>query len=129
MALVLLNDVLGVRVGVERVHQDKRHVDLVCAVEIFNLANREIEERHSIADLNDRLGSNTTHGGTETSIELQYRELVQERDGLGVCKVVVVDDLALGRWRNAVPVESASLRLIVQIPAEKTKEVVHLSLE
>lgn len=109
MALVLLDNGSSVIVGVERVHQDEGHVDTVGAVEVFNLTDRQVEEGHAVTDLNDGLGSDATHGGTQTSVELEDSELVQELDGLGVGKVLVVDDLSLGGRGNAVPVTIALL--------------------
>jgi len=53
MTLVFLDDVLGVVVCVEGVHENERDVDIVCAVEVLNLSDRQIEERHAITDLDD----------------------------------------------------------------------------
>lgn len=104
MALVLLDDGGGVVVGVERVHQDERHVDVVGAVEELDLSHGKVEEGHAVTDLDDRLGTDATHRGTETTVELEDGQLVQELDRLGVGKVLVVDDLALSGGSNAVPV-------------------------
>ena len=81
VALVLLDDGCGVVVGVERVHENKRNVDIVGAVEVFNLADRQVEEGHAVTDLNDGLGTNATHGGTETTVELDNSQLVEELNG------------------------------------------------
>lgn len=109
VALVLLDDGSGIVVGVERVHQEEGNVDVVCAVEVLDLADRQVEEGHAVTDLNDGLGSNTTHGSTKTSVELEDGELAQELNRLGIGEVLVVDDLALGGRGNAVPVAVASL--------------------
>ena len=81
MALVLLDDGLGVLVGVEGVHEDEGDVDVVGAVEVLDLADREVEEGHAVADLDDGLGTDATHGGTETTVELDNSQLVQELNG------------------------------------------------
>lgn len=104
VALVLLDDGRGIVVGVERVHQDERHVRVISAVQVLDLSHGKVQEGHAITDLNDGLGANATHGSTETTIQLQNSQLVQELDSLRVGKVVVVDHLALSGWRNAVPV-------------------------
>lgn len=78
VALIFLNDVLCILVGVERVHEDERHVDVIGAVEIFDLAHREIKEGHTLAYLDDGLWTDTSHGGTETTVEFEDRELVEE---------------------------------------------------
>lgn len=112
MALVLLDDGSGIIVGVERVHQDEGNVDVVCAVEVLDLADRQVEEGHAVTDLNDGLGSNAAHRGTETSVELEDGELAQELNGLSVGEVLVVDDLALGGRGNAVPVAMTPLAIV-----------------
>lgn len=48
MVLVLLDDALRVVIGVERVHEDKGNVDFVDRVQVLDLANREIKERHPL---------------------------------------------------------------------------------
>lgn len=129
VALVLLDDVGGVLVGVEGVHEDEGHVDIVGAVEVLDLTDGQVKERHAIADLNDGLGADTAHGGTETTVELEDSELVKELNRLGVAKAVVVDDLlGLGRG-DLLPVNLVALGLVVQVAAEESEEVVHLGLE
>lgn len=51
--LVLLDDGLRVFIGVEGVHENKRDIDIVGAVKVLDLANRQIKEGHAIPDLND----------------------------------------------------------------------------
>jgi hypothetical protein len=71
---------------------------------VLDLTDGQIQEGHAIADLDNGLGSNATHGSAETTVELQHSQLVEEIDGIGVGEVVIVDDLALGGRSNAVPV-------------------------
>lgn len=104
VSLVFLDDGRGIVVGVERVHEDEGDIDIVGSVEEFNLSHGQVEERHAISDFDDGLGTDATHGGTETTVELQDGELVEELDGLSVGKVLIVDDLTLGGRGNAVPV-------------------------
>lgn len=104
MALVLLDDGGGIIVGVERVHQEERHVRAVCSVQVLDLADGEIQKGHTVTNLDDGLGANATHGGTETTVQLQDCQLVQECDGLGVGQVIVVHNLTLGGRCNTIPV-------------------------
>jgi len=129
VTFVLLDDGSSVIVGIERVHQDEGHVRVVCPVEVLDLADRHVKEGHAIADFDDRLGADATHGGTQTTVELQDGELVEEADGLRVRKVLVINDLALGRRGNTIPVDSVALGLVIEIATEQREEVVHLSLE
>jgi hypothetical protein len=108
VALVLLNNGSSVVVCVERVHEDERDVDVVCAVEVLDLSNGKVEEGHAITNLDNRLGANATHRGSQTTVELENSELVEELDRLGVGKVLVVDDLALGGRSNAIPISTLS---------------------
>ena len=129
VALVLLNDGLGVLVGVEGVHEDEGDVDVEGAVKVLDLADGQIQEGHTLTDLDDGLGADTAHGGTETTVQLDDGELVQELDGGVSTELVVADDLrGLGR-SNAVPVDGVALGLVVEEAAEQSEEVVHFSFE
>lgn len=112
VALVLLDDGSSVIVGVERVHQDEGDVDVVGAVEELNLADRKVKERHAVTDLNDRLGADAAHRGTETTVQLEDGELVEELNRLGGREVLVVDNLALGRGSDTVPVTACCVSVI-----------------
>lgn len=129
VALVLLDDVLGVIVGVEGVHENERDIDVVCAVEIFNLADRQVKERHAFTDFDNGLGADAAHGCSETTIELENGELVEEFDGSRVSKLVVVNNLTGLRRSDAIPVDDVSFGTVVQVTAEEGEEVVHLSFE
>jgi hypothetical protein len=104
VALVFLDDVLSVVIRVEGVHENERDVDIVGAIEVLNLSDGQIEEGHAIADFNDRLWADAAHRGTKTTVELEYGKLAQESDRLRVGKLIVVDNLVLGRRCNAIPV-------------------------
>jgi hypothetical protein len=78
VVLVFLNNAGSVVVRVERVHEDEGHVDPVLRVEVLDLAHRQVEEGHVVADFNDRLGTDTAHGGAETAVELEHGELVED---------------------------------------------------
>ena len=129
VALVLLDDGLGVLVGVEGVHQDEGDVDVEGAVEVLDLADGEIEEGHALADLNDGLGADAAHGGTETTVQLDDGELVEELDGGVPAQVVVVDDLGGLGGSDAVPVDGVPLGLVIEEATEEGEEVVGLGLE
>ena len=129
VALVFLDDGLGVLVGVERVHEDKGDVDIVGAVQVLNLAHREVEEGHALTDLDDGLGANATHGSTETTVQLDDGQLVEEFNRGLVAQLTVVDDLGGLRRGDAVPVDDVALGLVIEETTEEGKEVVHLGLE
>ena len=56
VVLVFLDNALGIVVRVERVHENEGHIDLVDLVEMLDLSHGEIQESHSFADFNCRLG-------------------------------------------------------------------------
>ena len=94
---ILLNDTGCIIVRIERVHEDERNVDLMFRIEVLirtksqnqllcllgfsasckrfrahlDLSNTEIQESHSLSNFNDGFGSDATHGGAKTSVELQ----------------------------------------------------------
>jgi hypothetical protein len=129
MSLVLLDDVLCVIVSVEGVHENERNVDVVCAVEVFDLADGQVKERHAFTDFDNGLGADATHGSSETTIELENSKLVEEFDRCRVSELVVVNDLAGLRRGDALPVDSVALGTVVQETAEEGEEVVHLGFE
>lgn len=75
---VLFNDAKGVFVSVERGHENKGHIDAVCGVEMFDLADSQIEESHLILDFESALRTGHAHGSTETTIDLEDCELVED---------------------------------------------------
>lgn len=129
VSLVLLDDVGSVLVGVEGVHEDEGDVDVVGAVEELDLTDGEVEERHAVADLDDGLGADAAHGGTETTVELEDGELAEELNRLAVAEAVVVNNLLGLRRGDALPVNLVALGLVVEVTTEQGEEVVHLSLE
>lgn len=56
MVLVFLNDTLGVLIGVERVHENERDIDLVSLIQVFDLSHGEVQESHPLADFDCRFG-------------------------------------------------------------------------
>lgn len=129
VTLVLLDDGLGVLVGVEGVHEDEGNIDIIGAVQVLDLTHGQVEEGHALTNLNDRLGANATHRGTKTTVQLDNSQLVEELNRGLVAQVVVVDDLRGLRRGDAVPVDGVALGLVIQETTEESKEVVHLSLE
>jgi hypothetical protein len=122
-----LNDASGVLVGVERVHEDERNVDVVSRVEVLttrrvsgmsdrgnegeeerklylDLTNREIQESHTLSNFNDTLGSDTSHRRTETSVEFEHGEFVEERRIRTLRQIRVSLDLIVVGSFNLVPV-------------------------
>lgn len=111
VALVFLDDILGIIVGVEGVHENKWDVDVVCAVKVFDLSDGKIKEGHAITDFDNGLGANTAHGCTKTTVELENSKLAQETDRFGVSELVVVNNLFRRRWGNTLPVTNSKLAL------------------
>ena len=69
----------------------------------LDLADREVEESHALADLDNRLGTDTAHGSTETTVELEDGELVE--DGrVDLVKDLVGADLLGLRGVDLLPV-------------------------
>lgn len=108
MVLVLLDDAGSVVIGVERVHENEGDVDVELLVEVLDLAHRQVEEGHALAHLDDRLGSNTAHGSTETTIELEDGKLVEDRGVDAIEDLVGADLFRLGRL-DLFPVASGSV--------------------
>ena len=92
VVLVFLDNSSSVIVGVERVHKDERDIDTVSRVEVLlcqplhsqsttsthlNLPNGQVKESHTLPNFNDGLGSNTTHGSTKTTVQLQNSKFVE----------------------------------------------------
>lgn len=108
VTFIFLDDILGVLVGIERVHEDERHVHIVGAVEIFDLSYREIEKRHALTNLNDGLRTNASHGRAKTTIQFENSELVEILNGFRVCQGLIIDDL-ISLWRSdMIPVSTKS---------------------
>jgi hypothetical protein len=94
VVLIFLDNSSSVIIGVERVHEDERDIDTVSRVEVLlcqpiphtqstttthlNLPNGQVKESHTLPNLNDGLGSNTTHGSTKTTVQLQNSKLVED---------------------------------------------------
>jgi hypothetical protein len=111
VSLVFFDDVGGVGMGVERVHEHEWYSDIVLLVQMLNLANRQVQEGHSLTNLDDGLWANAAHRGTKTSVELEHSQLAQELSRLLVLKLVVVNDLTLSRWCNTIPVPGSRLAI------------------
>jgi len=73
----------------------------------LDLPDREIKESHVVSDLNDRLGANTTHGGTETTVELEDGKLVEDV-GVNVGEDFVRADLFRLGGLDTLPVAGVS---------------------
>ena len=73
----------------------------------LNLPDRQVQEGHVVPDLDDRLGADTAHRRTETTVELEHSELVKDgRVDVGE-DLVLLDLLGLGRL-NPLPVATIS---------------------
>lgn len=60
LVCVFLDDAYRVVMGVERGHEDERHVDLVLLIQELDLTDSEIEERHVVLDLQSALRASHT---------------------------------------------------------------------
>lgn len=130
VALVLLDDLGGVSISVERVHQKKWHVGIVFSVQVLNLSNRQVQEGVTVSHFNDRLWANATHGGTQTTVQLQDGQLGKTfGDLFRGLQVAVLNDLTWRRRLDFVPLQSRTRSLISQVSSEQGKEGVHLGLE
>ncbi len=103
---LFLDDVGSVIIGVERVHEDERNIDVVCLVEKFDLAHSQIKERHAVSYFDDGLGADTTHRGTQTAVQLEHSQFAEKLNGFRICEIFVVYDLALSRGGDAIPVSA-----------------------
>jgi len=126
VALVLLNDALGVVFSVEGVHEGERDVTAICTIEVLtgrqtaipyppektglqdltnylNLPNRQVEERVSLSDFNDGLWTDATHACAETAVEFKDDEFVQVGSALDFWNVVIGHDLLGIGWMDSVP--------------------------
>lgn len=73
----------------------------------LDLPDRQVQEGHVVPDLDDRLGADTAHRRTETTVELEHSELVKDgRVDVGE-DLVLLDLLGLGRL-NPLPVATIS---------------------
>ena len=70
----------------------------------LDLSNGQIQEGHSITNFDDRFRSNATHRRSESSVELEDGELVEQGGSLAFGEVGVGDDLLLRRRLNFVPI-------------------------
>lgn len=98
-------------------------------INYLDLTDREIQESHTIADLNGRLGSNAAHGGSETSVKLQDSEFVEVGARLDLGNAIIGDDLVLWGRLDLVPVDLCTLALLGQEAVEQQEKVAHLILE
>ena len=98
-----------------------------CTLTREDLANREIEARLAVTDRNDGLGTNASHGGTKTTIELKNSKLREVISLLLIALNVLVGDDLLGVGGiDAFPIDGAALGLVSKVASEKSKEGIHL---
>ena len=96
--IVLVDDLLGLLVRVERVHENKWHIGVEHQVDGLQLLDGQVEKSEIVSHSDRALGSLTAHGGSQTSVELDNDELVQVfLDSciveLSTCGVLVRHDL------------------------------------
>ena len=95
----------------------------------LDLTNRKVQEGHAVANLDGALRPDTSHGGSETSVELENSEFVEMGAVLDLGDVVVGHNLVFWRRVDLVPVDLGSLALFGQPTVEEQEEVAHLVLE
>jgi len=126
---ILLDNAESIFVGVERGHKNQRHIDAASGVEVLDLADSEIQEGHVILDLERALCAGHTHRGTETTIDLEDRELVEILGVRGLGQLSIRDNLFL-RWRlDEVPVKVLALGALGEVAGEEVEEGLHLGVE
>ena len=76
--VVFSQDFLCIILSVEGIHQNKWNINTVGLVEMLDLLNGQIKEVKAGANRNERFWTSATHGSTQTTIELDNDELVQE---------------------------------------------------
>lgn len=76
----------------------------------LDLADGQVEEGHSLANLDNRLGSNAAHRRAKSSVELENGELVEEGWGGAFGKIGVRHDLLRRRGLDLVPVAVRRIR-------------------
>jgi hypothetical protein len=91
---------------------------------VLDLADRKVEEGHALANLNDRLGANTAHGGAKTTVELEDSKLVED-GGVNVGEDLVGADLLGLGGLDALPVAGV-LGIIWASPALMAVPHLHL---
>ena len=109
----------------------------------LDLSNGQVQEGHVVSDLDDGLGTDTTHGGTETTVELEDGKLVED-GGVDVLENLVLADLLRLGGLDTLPVAGSQcaarlgLGLCLHLLAlgslgkesvEEEEEGLHLSLE
>lgn len=108
--VVLVDDFVGLFVGVERVHEDEwhvgieRHVDVLIEtlfkliemkenmlITYLQLSDDQIQKGQVITNSNSTLGTLTAHRSTKTTVKLNNNELVQISTYLFVAELVIHD--------------------------------------
>lgn len=120
MRLTVLSDhSVSVILGIERVHQQERDLATVFGVQVLrirsgaipripcatylDLSDLQVEEGQTVSNFNDTLGTDTAHGRSETTVQADDGQLV-ENLGVDAVNLLVREDV-LGAGRvNSVPV-------------------------
>jgi hypothetical protein len=79
----------------ERKKDEKTHL---------NLPNAQIQKRHPLPNLNNTLRTNTTHRRSQSTVELENSELVEQLGVLSLGQLGVRDDLFLRGGLDLFPV-------------------------
>lgn len=111
---------------------------------MFNLTDREIEESHVVSHLDNRLGSDATHGSTETTVKLENGELVEDGrvdfglDGVGeelfgvgrvdLLPVPVMGQLGCG-WDKRDSLHLFALGALGEVAVKEEEEGLHLGVD
>jgi hypothetical protein len=76
----------------------------------LNLSDGQVEEGVAFSDLDDGLGADAAHARSETAVQLEHDELIEESGAFGLFDVVVMHDLFRIRRVDSVPVASSALQ-------------------
>ena len=101
---ILLDDPEGIFVSVEGCHQDKRDIDVVGGIEMFDLTNSQVKEGHVVLDFECTLRPCHSHRGSQPAIDLENGQLVEVLDVGSRWKIGVRHDLILSGGLDTVPV-------------------------
>jgi hypothetical protein len=101
---ILLDDPEGIFVSIEGCHQDKRDIDVVGGIEMFDLTNSQVEEGHVVLDFEGTLRPCHSHRGSQPAIDLENGQLVEVLDVRSRWNIGVRNDLILSGRLDTVPI-------------------------
>ena len=81
----------------------------------LDLTDGQVEKGVAFSDFDDGFRTDTSHTGSETTIEFEDDEFVEESGAFGFLYVIIVDDL-FGIWRvNSIPITAILAKLAAKL--------------